>query len=227
MARTEPAAGSSGDLGVRLFPWAAAAFIRVLRGTMRLRFHGDEELRRWERDGRHFILAFWHRHLAFMPYVYRGPGVHVLTSRSRDGEMMARTLEHFGIGTVRGSSSRGGAMGLRGLLQIAASGADLGFTPDGPRGPAGEVKPGVLLAAALSGLPVVPVAYGATRCGRLGSWDRMVIPLPFSRLEFVVGEPLTVDRHADLDAAAADLKRRLDAVAGEAERRAGREAANA
>jgi lysophospholipid acyltransferase (LPLAT)-like uncharacterized protein len=224
VARTEPEAGTSGGWGVRVLPAAAAWFLIALRATMRLRFHGDEELRRWEREGEHFILAFWHRHLAMMPYVYRGSGVYVLTSRSRDGELMARTLERFGVGTVRGSSSRGGAMGLRGLLQIAARGADIAFTPDGPRGPAGEVKPGVLLAAAMSGLPLVPVAYAATRFRRLGTWDRMEIPLPFSRLEYVIGEPMAVERHSDLDAAAVELQRRLDAVGRDAERRVGRTA---
>jgi lysophospholipid acyltransferase (LPLAT)-like uncharacterized protein len=218
---------TSGKLSLLLLPLAAALVVKLLRATMRLRYSGAEELRRWEREGRHFILAFWHRHLALMPYVYRGSGVYVLTSHSRDGELMARTLERFGVGTVRGSSSRGGAMGLRSLLQLAANGADIAFTPDGPRGPAGEIKPGILQAAAMSGLPVVPVAYAATRSRRLRTWDRMEIPLPFSRLEYVVGDPMTVERHAEFEPAAAELKRRLDAVAREAERRAGREAANA
>jgi lysophospholipid acyltransferase (LPLAT)-like uncharacterized protein len=192
-----------------------AAFIRCLRATLRLRFHGEDEVRRRERDREHFILAFWHRHMLLMPYAYRGKRMHVLSSHSRDGELMVRTLSHFGIGTVRGSSTRGGAIGLRGLLQVAAQGSDLGFTPDGPRGPA------------LSGLPIVPVAYAATRFGRLGSWDRMIVPLPFARLEYVFGAPMSVERGADLETAGAELKRRLNELGREADRRAGLETSDA
>lgn len=212
----------AGEAGLALVALLGAVFIRCLRATLRLRFHGEEEVRRRERAGEHFILAFWHRHMLLMPYAYRGRKMHVLSSHSRDGELMVRTLAHFGIGTVRGSSTRGGAIGLRGLLQVAAQGSDLGFTPDGPRGPEEDVKPGVLQASALSGLPIVPVAYAATFFGRLGSWDRMIVPLPFARLEYVFGEPMAIERGADLEAAGAELKRRLNELGRAAERRAGR-----
>jgi lysophospholipid acyltransferase (LPLAT)-like uncharacterized protein len=217
----------SSEASLALVALFGAAFIRCLRATLRLRFHGEDEVRRKERDGEHFILAFWHRHMLLMPYAYRGKRMHVLSSHSRDGELMVRTLSHFGIGTVRGSSTRGGAIGLRGLLQVAAQGSDLGFTPDGPRGPAEDVKAGVLQASALSGLPIVPVAYAATRFGRLGSWDRMIVPLPFARLEYVFGEPMAVERGADLEAAGAELKRRLKELGREADRRAGWETKDA
>jgi lysophospholipid acyltransferase (LPLAT)-like uncharacterized protein len=85
------------------------------------------------------------------------------------------------------------------------------------------VKPGVLLAAAASGLPIQPLALAATRARRLGSWDRMIVPLPFSTVHFVYGEPFIVPRRGlDLEAAAAELKRRLDDLEAEAERLAGR-----
>lgn len=206
--------------GVALLSFLGAAFIRALRTTLRLRFHGDGEVRRRERSGEPFILCFWHRHLLLMPYAYRGRRIHVLSSRSRDGEIIAGTLARLGIKTIRGSSTRGGAMALRGMVQVATQGSDLGFTPDGPRGPAGEVKPGVLQAAALSGLPIVPVAYAATRFGRLKSWDRTEVPLPFSRLHFVYAAPLTIERGADLAIAAERLQDELNQVGAEATRRA-------
>jgi hypothetical protein len=199
-------------------PIAAAGFIRTLRATVRIRHHGDGRQRAWEAAGEHFILAFWHRHLLLMPYAYRGRRISVLVSQSRDGELIARTVARFGIDSSRGSSSRGGAAGLRSLLRKAEEGYDLAFTPDGPRGPAREVQPGVVLAAAATGLPVVPVALAASRARHLRSWDRFVVPLPFSTVHFVYGEPLVVPRRGDPESAAAELKRRLDAAEAQAER---------
>jgi lysophospholipid acyltransferase (LPLAT)-like uncharacterized protein len=189
-----------------------------LRATVRVRYHGAERVRGWEATGERFILAFWHRHLLLMPYAYRGRRISVMISQSRDGELIARTVARFGIGAARGSSSRGGLAGMRSLLRQAEEGWDLAFTPDGPRGPAGEVQPGVVLAAAATGLPIQPVAIAASRARRLRSWDRFLVPLPFSAVHFVYGEPLAVPRRGDLDAAASELKGRLDGAEAEAER---------
>jgi lysophospholipid acyltransferase (LPLAT)-like uncharacterized protein len=190
----------------------AAGFIRALRASVRLRHHGDAVMRGWEARGEHFVLAFWHRHLLLMPYAYRGRRISVLVSRSRDGELIARTVERFGIDASRGSSSRGGATGLRALLRKAAAGYDLAFTPDGPRGPAGAVQPGVVLAAAATGLPIVPVAVAASRGWRLRSWDRFLVPRPLSAVHFVYGDAMRVERRADPAAAGAELAGRLDAA---------------
>jgi lysophospholipid acyltransferase (LPLAT)-like uncharacterized protein len=178
-------------------------------------------MRDWEARNERFILAFWHRHLLLMPYAYRGRRISVLVSQSRDGELIARTVARFGIDASRGSSSRGGAAGMRTLLRKAGEGYDLAFTPDGPRGPATVVQPGVILAAAATGWPVQPVALAATRCRRLRSWDRFVVPLPLATVHFVYGEPLTVARRADPEEGAAELKRRLDEAEAAAERLAG------
>lgn len=208
--------------------WLAALLVRGIRATVRLRFHGDGELRRREQEDERFLLAFWHRHLLLMPFVYRGRRISVLVSRSRDGELMARTVARFGIDASRGSSSRSGAAGLRDLLRKARAGYDLAFTPDGPRGPAGIVQPGVIAAAAATGWPVIPVALAASRCRRLASWDRFVVPLPGAQVHFVCGPELSVGRGEETEAAAAELARRLDRAEAEAERwaagRAGEEA---
>lgn len=197
--------------------FAAAGLIRALRATVKLRHHGDGPMRRMEQRGERFILALWHRHLLLGPYTYRGSGISVLVSQSRDGELIARTVGRMGIDSSRGSSSRGGVAGMRTLLRKAAQGYDLCFTPDGPRGPACEVQPGVILAAAATGFPIQPMAMAATRAKRLRTWDRFVVPLPLSTVHFVYGEPLVVERRGDPEAAAAELKRRLDAAEAEAE----------
>lgn len=209
---------NNGEFKVAALSLLAAGFIRALRATVRLRHHGDERLREWERRGERFILAFWHRHLLLMPYAYRGRRISVLVSQSTDGELIARTVARLGIDSSRGSSSRGGIAGMRTLLRKAAEGWDLAFTPDGPRGPLREVQPGVILAAAATGLPIQPVAIAATRAKLLRSWDRFLVPLPFSTVHFVYGEPLTVERRGDPEQAAAELKRRLDAAEAAAER---------
>ncbi len=205
----------------RVLSFLAAGFIRSLRASLRLRYHGEERIRDWERTGTHFILAFWHRHLLLMPYAYRGKKISVLVSQSQDGELIARTVARLGIDSSRGSSSRGGIAGMRSLLRKAAEGWDIAFTPDGPRGPLREAQPGVILAAASTGLPILPVAIAASRAKLLRSWDRFMIPLPFSTVHIVYGEPLVVERRGDLEAAAAELKRRLEGVEGEAEGLAG------
>lgn len=205
-------------ISTAVVPWLAAGFIRALAATVERRHHGEEEIRRRERGGERFILAFWHRHLLLMPYAYRGAGISVLVSQSRDGELIARTVARLGIHSSRGSSSRGGAGGMRALLRRAREGYDLAFTPDGPRGPVGVVQPGVILAAAATGWPVYPVAVAASRARRLRSWDRFLVPLPFSTVHFVYGAAFRVAREADLGESAAELGRRLDAVEVEAER---------
>lgn len=210
------------DRKAALIAWLGAGFIRLLRATIRLSHHGDAEMRRMEREGERFIIAFWHRHLLLMPYSYRGKRISVLISQHKDGELIARTMGHFGIGSSRGSSTRGGAAGFRDLLRRVREGYDLGITPDGPRGPASVVKPGAIQLAALSGLPLVPVALGASRAKYLKSWDRFVIPLPFASVALVYGEPYRVPRDAEIEPAARELEHRLLAAEAEAGRVVGR-----
>lgn len=213
----EQAAGRSGDWKVGLITRLAAGLIRLLRATVRLSHHGDAEMRRRERQGEHFLIAFWHRHLLLMPYCYRGRRISVLVSQHRDGELIARTVARFGIHSSRGSSTRGGAAGVRELLRRFREGYDLAVTPDGPKGPPGVAKPGAVQVAALAGVPIQPIALGASRCRRLATWDRFVVPLPGSRVHLCYGEPMWVPRDGDLDEAAAELGRRLDSLEVEAE----------
>jgi len=194
-----------------------ASLVRALAATIDFRYHGDREVRAREREGRPFILAFWHRHLVLMRYAYFGRWITVMVSQSRDGEISARSLARLGVDVARGSTTRGGAMGLRDLLRHAAEGSDLAFTPDGPRGPARKVQPGVVVAAGMTGFPVIPVAVGASRARTLRSWDRMLVPLPFARVDIVYGEALSFDRRADVAAGAARLEAALNAVESRAE----------
>ena len=114
-------------------------------------------------EGRSFILAFWHGRLLLMRYAYPGKRITILISRHSDGEMIARTMELFGLHASRGSTTEGGAAGLREIVRRVRQGYDVGFTPDGPRGPCHVAQAGVVLAARLARVPIVPVGFGASK----------------------------------------------------------------
>ena len=206
---------------VRCAAFLGALLIAVWKRTLRFRFHGEEEVRAWEREGKRYIMAFWHRHLLFMRYAYRGDRLSCLISQSKDGELIARIMEYFAVFSARGSSSRAGASGMKTMIRLARQGYDLSITPDGPRGPLREVQPGVILAAAASGLPIVPIAFSASHGRALDSWDRFLVPWPGSRVHVIYGEPFVVARRANTHDAAEELKIRMIEVERRAEILAG------
>ncbi len=121
----------------------------------------------------------------------------MLISAHPDGRLIAKTVAHFGIDAVAGSSRRGGAEALRALVRLAKGGASIGITPDGPRGPRMRIREGALALARLSGVPIVPAAVSVRRRIVLRTWDRLIIALPFSRGAMVWGTPFAVPRDAD------------------------------
>lgn len=177
-------------LQLALLPRLAATLIRFLHRRIAPEIIGEEEvLRRWQ-AGEHLILAFWHEHLLLMATMYRGPGARVLISASHDGELIARTMEFFAIGAVRGSSRRGGREAFRALVQMVNEPLDLVITPDGPKGPRHEIKGGIVELARISGRAVVPMCFVCQRGWRLPSWDRFLVPSPLARGVYSYGEPL-------------------------------------
>ena len=144
-------------------PYLVNALIRLVRRTMRIRRAGRETVDGFLRAGRPFILAFWHGRLFLMRYSYPGKKITILISRHRDGEIIARTMELFGLHATRGSTTEGGAAGLREIVRRMREGYDVGFTPDGPRGPRGVAQMGAIQAARLARAPIVPVGFGASK----------------------------------------------------------------
>lgn len=151
------------------------------------------------------VVAFWHERLPLMPIVWllarRLPDaaptrVHILVSQHRDGRFIGAAMRRFRMNVVFGSSSRGGARGLRSLLDLLGRGDLVAITPDGPRGPARSAAPGVAQLAALSGAPVLPCAAQTSRRWVLPTWDRMVVPRPFGRGVVVCGPLIHVPRAA-------------------------------
>lgn len=175
-----------------LVPRLAALVIRTLRLTMRIRCEGRDHLDTIRREGGRYIHAFWHGQLLMMPYSYPGGKMAVMISEHRDGEYIARTMRSFGHRSVRGSTTSGGTGALRQAARLAGEGYDLGFTPDGPRGPRHRVQAGVVMAGRLTGLPIVPVAFAARPARTMSSWDRFLVPVPFARGVVVYGPPVRV-----------------------------------
>ena len=144
-------------------PRIAALLIRLIRSTTRIRRENERVIRDAESRREPYILAFWHGRLFLMPYAYPGRRIAILISEHRDGEFISRTMNRFGFLTARGSTTRGGATGLREIVRRIRRGWDAAFTPDGPRGPARTAQPGVIAAARLSGAPIVPVAFSCSK----------------------------------------------------------------
>jgi lysophospholipid acyltransferase (LPLAT)-like uncharacterized protein len=190
--------GANEKFLVRIGPWLAAGMIRVVHACLRIETLGEGPLCAHWNARQQIILAFWHDQLFLMARGYRGPGATVMISASKDGELIARTMQYFDIGAVRGSSTRGGRAAFREMLELAKTPRDLVITPDGPKGPRHTVKDGIVQLARLSGRPVVPMAFACSRGHRFRSWDRFLLPLPPGRGVFSFGAPLY---YADADTA--------------------------
>lgn len=200
--------------------------VRLLGASLRLEEVNRAVVETLWAAGAPLIYAVWHGRMLMLPYFYgRARRVHVLVSRSRDGELLSRFVQGFGVRVVRGSSSRGGAAALLGLARLLRDErTEVLIVPDGPRGPRYVVQAGPVLLAKLSGAPILPIGFGVSRGTVLRSWDEFVIPHPFARAAVVFGDPIvvaaTVDREA-LERCRQDLELALRHVTAEADRTVG------
>ncbi len=152
-----------------------------------------------------FLFALWHSRVMIPAYHVRGLGVAVIVSQSRDGEYITQVMKRFRIHATRGSASRSGAEGLLGLVHWLKNGHHAVVPADGPRGPREVIQPGIIQLARLTGIPITPICLSASRCRRLHSWDRFVVPYPFGTIYLASSEPVSVPR--DLPRSAFEAKR--------------------
>ena len=194
------------------------AMLQTLFRTVRYTVEGKANYERFTTRGKSVVFAFWHGRLLPLAYLRRNEGIVTLISRSADGEYLARLLENWGFVNVRGSSSRRGSEALRELVRQARRGHSLAITPDGPRGPMQKLKPGVLVAAQLAGVPVIPTTSTADHGWWPGKWDRFLIPKPFASVRVRYGEPYFIPRSAkdaDIEQHVREVERILNDMTAE------------
>src|SRR4029077_6564452 len=173
--------------------WVIHLYIRFVYATNRWTVDGGEVPRRLRAEGTSFILAFWHGRLLMIPMAWqRLAPMHMLISAHRDGRIISDSVTYFGVQSIAGSSRRGGTAALRLMLRHLAAGGCGGITPDGPRGPPTRAASGIINAARLAGVPIVPIVFAPSRCRVLRSWDRFHLAFPFGRGAFVWGAPILI-----------------------------------
>lgn len=172
--------------------------IDVLFMGSRIEFVGLDKIRPLI-ESRKIIFAFWHSRILLISYIYKGLNAVTLVSKSDDGEIIARILRRQGQFSVRGSTGKGG---LRALAQqiklLKATGNPGAVIPDGPQGPSCKVQPGVITLAQKTGFAIVPITYSARRIKVFNSWDRFILPLPFTRCRVIYGKPVHIRADADV-----------------------------
>lgn len=180
-------------------PWLAAKTMSWLHRRLKPEIIGVQEVNRLWTDRQPVILSFWHDQLFLMVKGYGGKGAKVLISASKDGELIARTMAYFDVGSVRGSSNRGARAAFKEMIGLSHEPLDLVFTPDGPKGPRHIVKEGVVQLARISGRPIVPMAFACSNGHRFQSWDRFLLPYPWGKAVYSFGVPLYYDKNETMD----------------------------
>ena len=197
-----------------LVPRLVSTLSYAIFRTCRIRFIDKEHEDRFVAHGKQIIFAGLHEGMMMLPYHFRDrTGGVVMVSRSKDGDLIADTVDRFGMRAVRGSSGHGGRDALDMMAEaLTHDNVSAGVIVDGPRGPALEAKAGAVILARATGLPIVPGTWWARPMTHVKTWDRTIVPLPFSRIVFAFAEPLFVAPDADdaaVEAARAELTRRL------------------
>lgn len=208
----------SADLGLYSVISAIGKTIRFdkMEGWTDLKIEGMETFEKAFAKMPPSINAFWHNRLFLMTWFWRGFDSGIVASDSFDGEYIARTAQRFGFKVIRGSSTRGGSRALKQMVRYTREGLRMSLTVDGPKGPRYKVKPGIIMLAAKTGVPIVPMLPEAKKFWAVNSWDKLQIPRPFTRAKMFVGEPVFVsekDAEHSLNEKREELQSGLDQLA--------------
>jgi lysophospholipid acyltransferase (LPLAT)-like uncharacterized protein len=182
---------------LKLSPAAAGpvinSIVRTLAASWRIQLVHEERWRALRQQGQPVVFLLWHEALLPLLWQHRGQGVAIVVSEARDGQYLSNLAASLGYRAIRGSSTRGGARALLGAVRELQAGRSIAFTPDGPRGPRRELKPGVIAAAQRGHGVIMPIHAESNRVWRLDSWDRFMIPQPLARVLITYGRPFAVD----------------------------------
>jgi lysophospholipid acyltransferase (LPLAT)-like uncharacterized protein len=207
---------------IHLADWAFFVFIWMIGKTVRFEIEGWENFEAIENAGHQPIYCFWHNRIFLGTYYFRHRGIVVVTSQSFDGEYIARFIQRFGYGAVRGSSTRGGVGALVEAIKAMKRGLPAGFTVDGPKGPRYEAKSGPVVLAKKTGNPMMPFTVDVEKYWTVRSWDKLQIPKPFTRAKIVIAEPIYVPADASdtiIEEKRLELQSTLDSLSNDAETR--------
>ena len=171
--------------------------INLIGRTIRFEVEGWANWEAASQGGAIPIYTCWHNRVFLSTYFWRNHGIVVMTSRSMDGEYIARFIQRFGFGAARGSSTRGATGALVEMIRVMKAGRPAGFTIDGPRGPRYVAKMGAVLLAKKTGHPILPFTIATRRYWEVKSWDRFQVPWPFSRALLTIAKPIFVAADAD------------------------------
>jgi lysophospholipid acyltransferase (LPLAT)-like uncharacterized protein len=192
--------------------WLLAMYIRLVYVTSRKIRVVDTAAEPYMQGEANGIFAFWHgRMMMMLPFRPPKRKMYVLSTAHRDGQLSSRIVRQFGNYTIYGSSTRGGTGAAREMLRVLEEGNNITITPEGPRGPVHVVQKGTMAMAKLSGKPILPVSFSSTRQKQFDSWDKFILPLPFGRIAFCVGAPITVERDGEEEPMRLAIERAMNA----------------
>ena len=176
--------------------WVGAKYIKFVSFTNSWSFINKKYVENLWKKNEAFILCFWHGRLLMMPLSWnKKKKINVLISTHSDGQLLSKTVKHFNIETITGSSSKGGSEAIRNIIKSLKSGISIGMTPDGPRGPRMKVNSAIIKIASLTGHKIVPLSYSVKKKFFLNSWDKFLVALPFGKGCFIWGKPIKVKKN--------------------------------
>lgn len=173
-------------------PLTMSCIMRIWFATCRVKVYNGEALSQRLQEKKPIVASFWHYSLVFLLFFERKTQCTAMVSASKDGDYIAELARRLGFSTVRGSSNKKGAKALIAILRAVMSGSNAALVADGSQGPERIAHPGVILLASRTGVPIVPIAWSASHYFTIRSWDRTVIPKPFSRIHYFYGESIVV-----------------------------------
>ena len=173
--------------------------VNVLCKTLRITFINKNVIEKLDKDGKNYVLAFWHGSMLIPWFLGRNKNFAALISKSKDGDLLSRILKGWHYEVVRGSSSTGGNVALGIMVDYAKNNYSIAITPDGPKGPIHKSKAGAVITAKKSGLPLVMVGIGHEKKRILKSWDKFEIPKFFSKVKVVYSDPVFVKSDLSYD----------------------------
>ena len=208
--------------------WLLSKYLSFVFYTTRWKFENFHILQDYIDRGEPFIAAFWHNRLAMMTYGWKNKKIpfYMIISLNSDGRLISRIIKDKKIATISGSSSRGGDQVIRDAVLRLQEGGYVGITPDGPRGPRYSCAEGIVQIARLAKVDMIPATYSIKRRKVIGSWDKLIFPLPFSKGVFKIGEPVEYEAYLKddkVEEAREEFRKRLMDITSEADKSCGHE----